>query len=141
MEDARGVGPGPRREHLGHQRRGHRPLAADAQRDQEPQRGDVPELRGEVGEAGEDRVEEDGQRHRRLAAEAVGERAEDDPAERAAEEEDGQEQTSPQNSAAVLRRSARAMSRSMSSRVRLKSWPSKASNTQPADAIASTSHW
>src|SRR6185295_1671093 len=55
VKNAGGVGTGARWEDLRHQRGGHGPFAADSHRHKKAQRGDLPERRGEKGEAGENR--------------------------------------------------------------------------------------
>jgi hypothetical protein len=84
VEDAAGVRAGARREHLGHERARHRPLAAHAERDEEAERGEVPPLLRERRQAGEQRVEQDRERQRALAADPVAQHPERDPAERPA---------------------------------------------------------
>jgi hypothetical protein len=69
-----------------HSRR-HRPLAADADRHQETQHGDLPKFLGECGQAGEHRICEDGQHQNRPPTPSIGQRPEADAAEGPADEE------------------------------------------------------
>lgn len=73
VEDATGVSSGVFGEDFGNERGGDCPFAADSHGDEEAEDADVPELGGEVGEAGEDGVKEDGEDHDGLAADFVAE--------------------------------------------------------------------
>jgi len=75
-------GPG-----LHHEGDAERPLATHAERRKEPRPGEVERVRGEVADPAEDRIEEDAERHRLHAADAVAQPAEGGPAERRADEE------------------------------------------------------
>ena len=73
VEDATGVSAGVFGEDFSNEGGGDGPLTTDAHGDEEAKDTDVPELGGEVGEAGEDGVKEDGEDHDGLAADFVAE--------------------------------------------------------------------
>ena len=77
------------------QRDAERPLAAHAERGDEPQRRDVPRLGREAAESGEHRIREDAQRHRAHAPDAIAEPAEKHAAGRGADEEHGDDGAEP----------------------------------------------
>ena len=65
------------RKYFGQQSSSHGPFAADADGGKEAEDVPFPEVGGEAGECGEYAVHQNRQRHRGLAAEAVGDRAPD----------------------------------------------------------------
>ena len=73
VEDAAGVSAGVFGEDFSNEGGGDGPLATDAHGDEEAEDTYVPEFGGEVGEAGEDGVKEDGEDHDGLAADFVAE--------------------------------------------------------------------
>ena len=77
------------------QRHAERPLAAHAERGDEPQRRDVPRFGREAAQSGEHRIREDAQRHRAHAADAIAEPAEEHAAGRGADEEHGDDGAEP----------------------------------------------
>ena len=73
VEDAAGVSAGVFGEDFRNEGGGDGPLATDTHSDEEAEDTYVPEFGGEVGEAGEDGVKEDGEDHDGLAADFVAE--------------------------------------------------------------------
>ena len=83
------VGPRAGGSLLGNQGHADPKLASHAQSAQEPVDVEVPDASGENAQAGEDRKEEDGQRHGLSAAQAVAQHSEDHAAQGPADHEDG----------------------------------------------------
>ena len=80
-----------RRPRLRHERRATRPLAAHAESEQRAEDRELPEGLRQSARRGEDGVEQHARDHGARAAEAIGDVAEDQPADRAAQQRDGPE--------------------------------------------------
>ena len=90
MKDRARPGPRSRRENLGHHRAGHGPFAPHAQRHQKPQDHDVDPRFGKGGQAGEERVHQNGNHHRPGPADAIAQSAKHYAAQRTASEKSAQ---------------------------------------------------
>ena len=80
-----------RRPRLRHERRAARPLAAHAEAEQRAEDRELPQGLREAARRGEDGVEQHARDQRARASEAVGDVAEDQPADRATQQRDGPE--------------------------------------------------